>query len=91
MTSASDQSSPILSSGLPNSSRSLEFAQALDRYIAGYDRFRRDTVEQGSIAAPEVSRRRGAVRPLGGFIAVALTRLGSAMSAGGRSSAVGIM
>ena len=91
MTSASDQSPPTLPSGFPNSLRSLEFAQALDRYIAGYDRFRRDTVEQGSIAAPEVPRRRSAVRPLGGFIAAALTRLGSAMSAGGGSSAAGIM
>jgi hypothetical protein len=89
MTSASDQSSPILSSGFPNSSRNLEFAEALDRYIASYDR--RETFAQGSIAAHESPCRRSAVRQLGGFIAATLTRLGSAMSADGRSSAVGIM
>jgi hypothetical protein len=94
MTSASDQSSPSAPSGSASSARSLEFAQALDRYIASYaagDRIRQDSCVEVLLEGRKVPRRQSAIRQIGGFIALALTCLGNAMSAGGKSSAVGIM
>jgi hypothetical protein len=93
MTSASEQSSPSVPSGAPGSQRSLEFAQALDRYIASYaveNRGRHDRSAQVPLPGWKPTRRQSMVRQLGGFIAGALTGLGNAMSAGGRSAA-GIM
>ena len=91
MTTASDQSPPTVPGGFPNSSRTLEFAQALDCYIASYDRFWHEASAPGSLTARKGPPRQGMTRRLGGNIVAALTHLGSAMSAGGRGSAVGIM
>ena len=91
MTSVPKQTSPSTPSASPGSPRGLEFASALDCYIAGYfadDLLGHRRSARVSLAGP---RRPGALRQLGGLIVRALTRLGDAMSAGGRSSAVGIM
>ena len=92
MTSAPKQTSPSTASASPASPRSLEFADALDCYLAGY--FADDWVRHhrsARVSLASLPRRPGALRQLGGLIVRALTRLGDAMSAGGRSSAVGIM
>jgi hypothetical protein len=94
MTSASDQSSASAPDGSASSARSLEFAEALDRYIASYaaeERIRHEKGVQVLVDGRKAPRRQSAMRQLGGFIALALTCLGKAMSAGGRSTPVGIM
>ena len=92
MTSAPKQTSPSTASASPGSPRSLEFADALDCYIAGY--FADDLLghhRSARVSIASLPCRQGALRQLGGLTVRALTRLGDAMSAGGRSSAVGIM
>lgn len=94
MNFASDQTSPSVPDDAPNSPRSVEFTDALDRYIASYaakSSLRNDLSAHGAPSDFKVPRVRSLVIQLTGFIAGALIGLGSAMSAGGTSFRVGIM
>jgi hypothetical protein len=85
--------SPSVPDSSLSSSRSAEFAEALDRYIASYaapERLRHHKSTEISLA-DQVPRSRDVMRRLTGFIAGGLMGLGSAMSAGGRTFSVGIM
>ena len=75
------------------SRREVEFARALDRYMASYAVDRRPRRQRQAQGGPGLIRRRprDAVRRLTAFAIAALERLGSAMSGGGRFPPPGIM
>lgn len=77
----------------PASRREVEFARALDRYMASYAAERRPQRQRQGQGGPGLIRRlpREAVRRLTAFALAALERLGSAMSGGGRFPPPGIM
>ena len=68
------------------SSRDVEFARALDRYMTSYD------AEQQRRRRPRLNGvHPRLMRQLAASFIEALERLGGAMSSGGRSPAVGVM
>jgi hypothetical protein len=89
MLSNSNQSPQTVMAGRVSSAREIEFAEALDRYMANYrvdsDQPRRQRTMRNADGTPAV------LWHLAGFIIVALELLGGAMSAGGRYPPVGIM
>jgi hypothetical protein len=74
--------------------REVEFAQALDRFLADYaleQRQRLQTHSKGQVTGHKVATEMMSLRQLDSFIIEALKRLGDAMTGEGRYPPVGIM